>query len=75
MPSLLVLIDVTIICHCSVHRSWNKPDFVIGDHARQRNVVVLSPPGNASAAAVYVASLTTVDIKSLLKLIAAINKH
>ena len=66
MPSLLVLIDVTIICHCNVHRSRNKPDFALGDHVRQRHVVVLSPPGNASAAAVYVVSLTTVDIKSPL---------
>ena len=59
MPSLLVIIDVTIICHCSVHRSWNKPDCALGDHVRQRHVVVLSPPGNASAAAVYVVSFTT----------------
>ena len=66
MPSLLVIIDVTIICHCCKHRSWNKPDFALGDYVRQRHVVVLSPPGNASAAAVHVVSLKTVDIKSLL---------
>ena len=27
---------------CSVYRSWNKPDFALGDHVRQQNVVVLS---------------------------------
>ena len=57
---------MTVICH-SVHRSGNKPDFALGDHVRQRHVVVLSPPGNASVAAVYVVSLTLVDITSLLK--------
>ena len=36
---------------------------------------MLSPRGNASAAAVYIVSLTTVDIKSLLKYITAINKY
>ena len=67
--NVLVLIDVTIICHSSVHRSWTKPDFALGDHVRQRHVVVLSPPGNASTAAIYVVSLTIIieDIKSLLK--------
>ena len=57
---------MTIICHCSVYRSWNKPDFALGDHVRQRHFVVLYPPGHACAAAVYVVSLTTVDITFML---------
>ena len=70
MPSLLVIIVVTIICHCSVQRSWNKPDFALGDYVRQRHVVVLSPPGNESAAPVYVGlvSFTTVDITSVFEI-------
>ena len=45
MIYVLVLIDVTVICHCSVHRSWNRPDFAFDDNVWQQHEVVLSPPG------------------------------
>ena len=42
MPQLLILIDVIVICHCRVRRSWNRPEFAPGDHVWQQHVVVLS---------------------------------
>ena len=77
MPYLLVLIDITIICHCSVHRCWNRPDFALADHVCQRMsscylLLEVYECGNTNAAAVYDLSLTTVYIKPLLKYITAI---